>query len=477
MMKSLVLTGVLIIASFGLGACRQDENAGGGVAGAGSPLDAQLRGLLDMNRITPIDAGPSHGEAKVELGQALMFDKMLSGRGNISCATCHHPARALGDGLSVPIGEGGVGLGSERSLGDGHLIPRNAPEVFNRGSVEWVSMFWDSRVGIDPMNGRIRTPAGMDTPPGLESVLAAQALFPLTSREEMRGQADDGSDGNDLAECADDDFACIWDGVVDRIRAVPEYVALFEAAYPEITGPAQITITQVANAIAAFEATEWSFFDTPWDAYVAGDDEALTEEAKRGAALFFGRARCSSCHAGPLFTDQLHHNIAAPQVGPGKGDGATINGQSDDFGLAHETGRTADRYRFRTPPLRNVAATAPYLHSGAYSSLADVVRHYRNPAGALENYDISMAGDANIAALGTRDENDPGWRPAVLGGLAPQLTPPIQLNDREVDELVAFLASLTSPTLFELEDTIPASVPSGCPVGEGEGTCPGSVLD
>ena len=114
--------------------------------------DQQLRAIIARNNITPIDAGPAHSEAKVALGQALMFDKMLSGSGNISCATCHHPSRALGDGLSVPIGAGGEGLGDARDLGDGQLIARNAPEVFNRGSVEWTSMFWDSRVSIDPVD-------------------------------------------------------------------------------------------------------------------------------------------------------------------------------------------------------------------------------------------------------------------------------------------------------------------------------------
>lgn len=452
-----------------MSACK-DEAAG--------TLDQQLRAVIARENITPIDAGPVQSAAKVELGQALMFDKMLSGNGDISCATCHHPSRSLGDGLSVPIGTGGEGLGDERALVDGHLIARNAPEVFNRGSIEWSSMFWDSRISVDPVNSIIRTPAGMATPPGLDSVLAAQALFPVTSRDEMRGLADDGSDANDLAECPDNNFGCVWNGLVARIGAIPDYVDLFKAAYPaEVSDAGNIDITHVVNSIAAFEADAWSFFDTPWDDFVAGDDEALTDEAKRGALLFFGRARCSVCHRGVLFTDQLHHNIGVPQIGPGKGDGATINGQTDDFGLAHETGRPQDMYRFRTPPLRNVAATAPYEHDGAYASLRDAVRHYDTPQAALDRYNIAQSGDSNIAAFGTRDENDVNWRQGVLANLDPIFNQPIRLNNRDLDELVAFLASLTSPTLFNLEDTIPASVPSGCPVDEDSGPCDTGVLD
>ena len=321
-------------------------------------------------------------------------------------------------------------------------------------------------------------PGWLSTPPDLDSVLAAQALYPLTSREEMRGVADDGSDANDVAECGDNDFDCIWDGLVGRVAAIPEYVDLFKAAYPQSVADAgDLDISLLVNAIAAFESDAWSFFDTPWDDFVAGDDEALSDEAKRGALLFFGRARCSVCHAGPLFTDQLHHDIASPQIGPGTGDGPTINGQSDDFGLGHVTDRVADRYRFRTPPLRNVAATAPYHHAGAYASLRDAVRHYLNPEAALDRYNVALSGDPNVAALGTRDGNDPNWRVGVLANLSPVLTPPIRLNNREVDDIVAFLASLTSPTLFMLEDTIPASVPSGCPVDEESGACDPGVLD
>ena len=474
-----------------------------------SVLDVQLRAALAQNQITPINAGPEHSEAQVSLGQALMFDKVLSGDGNISCATCHNPARGLGDNLAVSIGAGGSGLGEERTLGSGVLIARNAPEVFNRGAPEWRSMFWDSRVAR-LAGGMLRTPAGMQTPPGLESVLAAQSLFPLESREEMRGDADDGSDGNDLAECTDGDFPCVWNGVLARLRDIPGYVTLFEDAYADVDEAADINISHVANAIGAFESAAWSFFDTPWDDYVAGDDDALTAEAKRGAILFFGQGRCSVCHRGNLFTDQLHHDIGSPQIGPGKGDGPTLAGQTDDFGLGHESGQLQDRYKFRTPPLRNVAVSAPYHHAGAYRSLRDAVAHYRNVRAALDNYDIDQAGDDNVVALGTRDEHDPAWRGGVLANLDPVLgqnpgaggppppppppatagdepppppppgnppNGPIQLSNQQIDDIVAFLAALTSPTLFELADTIPASVPSGCPVAEGAGSCEASVLD
>ncbi|MCA9955659.1 MAG: hypothetical protein KC434_13110, partial [Anaerolineales bacterium] len=130
-------------------------------------VEAQLQAVLAEQAVSPLDLGESPDAAKVALGQMLFFDKILSGNRDISCATCHHPTQGSGDGLTVSIGTGGVGLGPARQIGYGRsFIPRNAPEVFNRGAAEWVTMFWDNRVSLQ--DGVFHTPAGEQLPAGLD---------------------------------------------------------------------------------------------------------------------------------------------------------------------------------------------------------------------------------------------------------------------------------------------------------------------
>jgi len=427
--------------------------------GGGSSLDGELRAALRDAGATPLDPGPALDPTLVELGRFLMFDKELSGNRDISCATCHHPLLHTGDGLSVSIGTGGTGLGPSRLLGEGRvLIPRNAPEVFDRGAPEWRTMFWDGRVSGTPETG-FSTPAGAALPPGLDSVLAAQAMFPVTSRDEMRGASGDvdvfGA-ANELALLPDNDFTAIWGALMARLLAIPEYVDLFAAAYPEIAS-GDLAFVQAANAIAAFEIDFWTLLDSPFDRYLAGDDTALANDAKRGALLFYGKARCAECHSGPLLTDQQFHNVAAPQVGPGKGAEAPL-----DFGRGRETSAAGDRYTFRTPPLRNVALTGPWLHDGAYATLEAAVRHHLDPASSLLAYDPSQL------APDLRDtfQGDPETIDAILATLDDKVLEPVDLTDDEVDELLAFLQTLTDPAAADLRGDIPDRVPSGLPVDD-----------
>ena len=171
--------------------------------------------------------------AKVQLGAQLFFDKILSGNLNISCATCHHSFTATGDGLSLPIGEGGRGLGVTRDTGVGpdavhERVPRNAPALFNLGAREFTSLFHDGRVQPNAKfpNG-IESPAGFDLPEGLDSPLAAQAMFPVTSATEMAGQAGE----NPVADAAAaGDLAGpngVWAQLAERLQGVDGYVAQF----------------------------------------------------------------------------------------------------------------------------------------------------------------------------------------------------------------------------------------------------------
>ena len=445
---------------------------------ADSDLDRGLQTAVTAHNLAPIGRAPEQDPALVALGEALFFDKELSGSRDIACATCHHPLLHGGDGLALSIGTRGRGLGTARVLGDGNpLIPRNSPEIFNRGSVLWTTMFWDGRVAQE--SDYFGSPAADLLPDGLTSPLAVQAMFPVTSRDEMRGhsrevtwrkldrqmrvanslattantQAAANRDDNELAAIPDDDLPAIWSALTARLLAIPEYEALFQAAYPDMAAE-DLGFEYAANAIAAYEIDAFSFSDSPWDRYLAGDHDALSEEAKAGALLFYGAAGCAECHSGVLLTDQDYHNIAAPQLGPGKDESGM------DYGRYLETAEPADKFAFRTPPLRNVALTGPYLHNGAYAALEEVVRHHLHPAQSLQNYD-----GRQLPPLFRRAQRDePDVLAMGLNTLDTLMQEQRELTPEEFAQLVAFLHALTSPSAVDLSRLVPDSVPSGLPV-------------
>jgi cytochrome c peroxidase len=301
---------------------------------------------------------------------------------------------------------------------------------------------------VELVNGVLQTPAGQELPPGLSGALAAQTLFPMAARVEMRGEVG----ANELAALPDNDLSGIWRGIVTRLRAIAGYDTLIAAAYPGVPLDS-IGIVQVANAIAAFETSEWVATESPYDRYLRGDTTALSPEAVRGAILFFGKARCSSCHRGELLTDQLPHNIGIPPLGPGLGGHA-------DLGRAEVTGQAADRYAFRTPSLRNITLTSPYMHNGVYRTLEQVIQHYEQADSAASRVDPALI-DPRLR--GSLDQS-----PATLADLRSTLDSvvrrPFKLSDDDVADLVAFLFALTDPASNILTRDMPTSVPSGLPV-------------
>ncbi|MCB8981883.1 MAG: cytochrome-c peroxidase [Ardenticatenaceae bacterium] len=422
-------------------------------------LDAELQTVIQAQRITRLDPGPAQDPALVALGQALYFDKILSGNRDIACATCHHPHKNSGDDLPISIGTGGVGLGETRQIGNGRqFIPRNAPEVFNRGAAEWRTMFWDSRVMLGE-DGRFQTPAGAKLPATVANLLAAQAMFPVTSNDEMRGAVGDTDvfgQPNELALIDSDDLPSIWQALMNRVLAIPEYQTLFAAAYPDVP-MAELDFGHAANAIAAFEIEAYTFYHTPWYQYLEGDTLALSDDAKSGALLFFGEAGCSRCHSGPLFTDQQHHNLAVPQVGPGKGDYAPL-----DLGRFSETGNLTDKYAFRTPPLHNVTISGPWMHNGAFNTLEAVIEHHLDTEKSLQGYDTAVHLPPDLRGT---FQNDPALLDEMLQTVDPQLAPARKLSAQEIQQLIAFLEALTDPGVAEnIAYLVPTAVPSGLSV-------------
>src|SRR5437773_775516 len=242
-------------------------------------IDAQLRQELARWGVIPIGPIPARDPALVALGRALMFDKVLSGNRDIACATCHEPALAATDGLPLAIGTGGTGTGTTRTLGPGRsFVPRNAPTLLNT-AIGLSYVFWDGRLSrFGP------PPPEVTLPPDLPNVIAAQAMMPVLNRREMRGDRGDVDvlgNPNELAQIGDSQPAQVWQAVMQRLLAIPEYVTLFHAAYPGLP-QSSLTFSDAARAIAAFQTAALMKTDSPFDHYLRHEDNALSIEEKRG---------------------------------------------------------------------------------------------------------------------------------------------------------------------------------------------------
>jgi len=445
----LLLGSLLMLAVYGC-AIQPDSRA------TATDLDASLRTVLAREGMVPI-ARPVTNPAKVALGRALFFDKILSGNRNISCATCHLPHVGTGDALPLSIGEGGKGEALHRvppyddKTGGPRLVPRNAPDIFNRGTMK--VMFWDGRVSELP-DGSFWTPARNLFPAGVENALAAQAMFPVTSDTEMRGDPGE----NPLGSLPRWKFHEMWEHLMERLMGIEEYRQLFKAAYPDVPEE-QLSYVHAANAIAEFEIDAFTLDDSPFDNYLRGDDSALSEAAKRGALVFYGEGQCNRCHSGPLFSDESFHCRLVPQIGPGK---TVMHTDVWDYGRGEVTGKREDLFTFRTPPLRNVAITGPWMHDGAYTTFEAAVRHEINPFKSATSYDPSQLPEPyrytyhpeHISVI-----TDLRWELKKVDDYAS-----VPLDEGQIQDLIAFLASLTSPSALNMTHLIPDRVPSGLPV-------------
>lgn len=424
----------------------------GTVEGLPESIDTQVRRSIGNWGVVPIGAMPRQQPALVALGQSLMFDKILSGNRDISCASCHEPALHATDGLPLAVGTGGTGQGAERTLGAGRqFVPRNAPSLLNTG-IGLFYIFWDGRLArFEP--GR----PGAPLPPNLPNLLAAQALLPVLNRVEMRGNPGDVDvfgNPNELAAFGDSQSTQIWQAVMARLLAVPEYVSMFAAAFPA-TPRSQLGFQHAAAAMAAFQMEMLTKANTPFDRFLSRDNTALTTEQKRGALLFFGDAQCASCHNGPFLGGQSFANTGVPQIGPGVGNAAPL-----DFGRGEVLNVEFYRFAFRIPPLRNVELTAPYFHNGTFATLESAVAHYNDVTTSLRTYDPSQL----PAAFQSSYHGDVSTNNAILATLDFRLRQPLNLTDTQLAEIVAFLRSLTDPAARDLSAIAPSSVPSGLPL-------------
>lgn len=404
-------------------------------------------------------------EKQAEIGQLLFYDKILSGNRNISCGTCHHHDHHGTDGLSLGIGEGGQGVGPERTAGAGEdrirkRIPRNAPALWNLGHKDIRVLFHDGRLEVSDLYGNgFNSPAQEWLPSGFDHILAAQAVLPLVAQFEMAGNPKE----NEIAGAVHDRIDAAWPILAKRVRTIPVYGEKFVEAFEHIDRPEDVTIVEVANALAAFIGREWQSFDAPFDAWLAGDENALTDAQDRGRRLFFGEAGCAECHSGPLFTDQEFHALALPAFGPGRT--RQWDPMPRDVGRVGESNRLEDMYRFRTPSLRNVALTKPYGHNGAYPTLGSMVNHHLDPDTARSSWTPSMAALPDVPWLEEIDFVIQSDRLEMARQAAKRDIGLVPLSEDQVADLVAFLHALTGATAASARPLgRPAHVPSGLPV-------------
>jgi cytochrome c peroxidase len=404
-------------------------------------LLAADRGLVPLQRPAPVRRELSL------LGQALAFDKILSGNRDISCMTCHLTGIATTDSRSLAIGQGATGLGPSRVHPQNVFVHRSAPPLFNLQATN--TLTWDGRVSRSPL-GAIRTPEKLTTAQKavLEfGALSALPMFPPLSRPEMRATA-----GNELASIPDTKPQTVWNALMLRLGAIPQYRTMFEAAYPGVPFDS-MSFAHAGNAIGGWITAVFNSTATPWDNMLLGNDDAMTLQQLQGAKLFMTTGRCSRCHMGAMLSDGKFHNVAVPQVGPGFGDGPTGH---DDFGRMRQTKLLTDKYKFRTAPLRNVELTAPYGHDGAIVSLRAWVDHYSHSDQKLQSYDQTQLEPLLQGTLQPTSADILATRDSRLTTLV--------LKPAQVDAITEFLKALTDPAARDLSRFVPVSVPSGLPI-------------
>jgi len=335
-----------------------------------SALDIELQNYISRFQFKAVKKPTGINRDIFNLGKKLFFDVQLSGNKNVSCASCHDPKKGTSDGLPLSIG-----------VDSKTIIARNSPALFNLDHPEMRMLFWDGRVSYDRRGETYTTPSEVlngdypvrwDITDELGSALAAQAIFPILSHEEMRGA----KGTNLIADAKSDEKA--WELIMKRILNIKEYKEMFSKAYPNSM---ELNIGHLGNALAHFQKFEFASYNTPWDRYLRGQIQALSEAEKRGAIIFSTKGRCIVCHGRTLLGGNAMANIAAPQIGPGK------DIHHNDQGRFEVTSQERHKYVFRAPPLRNVSLSAPYFHSGAYETLKDVVNHYTRGVKALDEYD------------------------------------------------------------------------------------------
>ncbi|MBX3238931.1 MAG: hypothetical protein KIT80_09135 [Chitinophagaceae bacterium] len=389
--KLVFIISILVACGGIIEACREPVNEQARITRK-KEADLGKIAALPVSFLSPADNPTT--EEKVELGRLLFYDPILSGNKDVSCATCHHPEFGYAESLDLPIGVNGRGLGQNRVFKKPNNIPftkRNSQSLLNiafngideNGNYvpDKAPMFWDLRAS------------------GLEE----QALEPIKTLEEMRGF--------DFAEHE------IVPEVVKRLNAIPAYGKIFNSVFP---GDKEITAENLAKSLAAFQRSLVSN-NSRFDQYMRGDKSALSTREIEGMQLFI-TSGCARCHNGPMFSDFKPH----------------VLGVAENDKLPFSDSGFQQSYAFRTPTLRNLRRTRPYMHNGKIQTLESVLTFYEDLQGKeLANKHL------------TRQH---------LDTLAKQL----RVEFKHINTIVEFLNTLNDD---DYDRRIPDKVPSGLPVG------------
>ncbi|NBB17978.1 cytochrome-c peroxidase [Runella sp. CRIBMP] len=340
----------------------------------------------------PADNAPS--DEKVALGRLLFFDPILSGHRDVACATCHHPEFGFAESLELSIGANGRGMGSKRTFNVPNDIPfvkRNSQTILN-AAFNGITLATATTPSNAPMFWDVRAKS-----------LENQALEPIKALEEMRGH-------QYASEAA-------LDSVVNRLRKNKEYQSLFRAAFP-MESP--ITVENMAKAIAAYERTLVGG-NSRFDQYLRGDKNALSINEVDGMQAFL-KSGCAKCHNGPMLSDYQLHAL----------------GVADNEKLAQSDAGVDNQYKFRTPSLRNLRYTAPYMHSGTLKTLEHVLEFYED-----------LAGDKIRNPKVKKEQLDP-------------IVENLKVDFKDISLIVEFLNTLNDD---QFDRSVPQRVPSGLKPG------------
>ena len=454
-----------------------------------------LQASLEKRLGRPLDP------ALANLGRLLWFDSITSLGNDNSCSGCHSPAFGFGDSQSIAIGVENNGI-----VGPNRAGPRNqrrTPQAVNTGF--YPSLMWNARfsaISHNPfdLSEGVRVPFflggttvwrpgsagiyGTFFDPGItKTLLGVQANFPPTELIEVAGFAvvdpmnldsrlyspphpvSSGLVSDTVPEAVPGPNGSPPDSIdrsysirakaLDRLNNTPEYVSKFSALFPAAVG-GNISFAEIGAAIAEFEFST-TFANAPIDRFARGERNALTPRQKRGAELFFGKAKCIECHtvageSNELFSDFQPHVAGIPQVAPvgfGLKPGGNPQNPADfpgnfefsgpnhdeDFGREELTGDPVDRYAFRTAPLRNLAVQPAFFHNGAFTKLRDALRYHLNTERLAPHYNPVAAGLATdlTVRLGSFD--------TVLKRLDPRIVGlgKLKLSDQEFESLLDFV--------------------------------------
>lgn len=436
-------------------------------------LSVRIKELELQKQLSHLNTDTLTNGALWQLGQQLFFSKSLSMNNDVACVSCHHPMLGGGDGLSLSVGVNALDpsiLGPGRVHDGNRLVdpradggpnaPRNASSIFNLHLLKQAA-FWDGRVEVineelsEGQNNknktiRLRTPDSVKNLPDLNAgndFIQAQARFPIIAIHEMFGHGPNKLDSNSQKR------RLVLNNLLkaDEISKSSPWLPLFQNAFEDTQKNVEtvITIDRVTKALSHYQKS-LVLTTNPWFDYVAGNKKAISEQAKKGALLFFstpkqGGLACNSCHSGPGFSDEKFYTIAAPQIGRGKDSSGT------DHGRLLNTSIITDKYKFRTPMLLNVQVTGPWSHAGAFADLKQVIKHHFNPSTSLANYNFGLEHLSQFSHIAARPDRAKAINAEVLQTFlaTPDAKKLVNTSTPERDALLleAFLFTLTDPCI------------------------------